>query len=58
MAAVTVAWSLKKGVNLILGLAGKDRIDETMEIIGFELAEEDLKYLGEPYQPKHVAFVG
>jgi diketogulonate reductase-like aldo/keto reductase len=49
---------LKKGVNPILGLANKERIDETMEMIGFELAEEDPKYLKESYQPKHVAFVG
>ena len=58
MAAVAVAWSLKKGVNPILGLASKERIDETMEMIRFELAEEDLKCLEESYQPKHVAFVG
>lgn len=55
---MAVAWSLKKGVNPILGLASKERIDETMEMIGFELAKEDLKYLEESYQPKHVAFVG
>ena len=55
MAAVAVTWSLKKGVNPILSLASKERMDETMEMIGFELAEE---YLEESYQSKHVAFVG
>ena len=49
---------MKKGVDPILCLASKERFDETMEMIGFELAEEDLKYLEESCQPKHVAFVG
>jgi len=40
---------LKKGVNPILGLASKERIDKTMEMIGFELAEDltvEIRLLG------------
>lgn len=55
MALVATAWSLKqKGVNPIVGLSSKERIDQAVEAIKFELSDEEAKYLEEPYQSKAV----
>ncbi len=55
MALVAMAWSLKqKGVNPIVGLGSKDRIDQAVEAVKFELSDEDAKYLEEPYMPKAI----
>lgn len=56
MAAVATAWCLgKDGVNPIIGLSSKERIDQTVENIRFKLEEEDVRYLEEPYLPKQIA---
>ena len=56
MALVATAWCLKQtGVNPILGLSSKERIDQAVEAVKFELSDEDARYLEEPYMPKKVA---
>jgi len=55
MATVAIAWSLKKGVNPILGLQSIERIDEAAATIHMELSDEDVKYLEEVYKAKPVA---
>lgn len=56
MATVATAWVLSKHlVNPIIGLSSKERIDETVKAIKFQLSEDEIKYLEEPYLPKNVA---
>ena len=54
MAAVATAWCISKGVNPIIGLSTKARIDEALKNSKLKLALEDIKYLEEPYLPKLV----
>ncbi|KAF2786564.1 Aldo/keto reductase [Melanomma pulvis-pyrius CBS 109.77] len=57
MAVVATAWSLKKGVNPILGLQSVERIDEAAAAVDVELSGEDVEELEELYQAKAVAMV-
>jgi aryl-alcohol dehydrogenase-like predicted oxidoreductase len=57
MATIATAWCLgKEGVNPIIGLGSKERIDQAVESVRFAseggLSEEDVKYLEEAYVPK------
>jgi aryl-alcohol dehydrogenase-like predicted oxidoreductase len=56
MAQVSIAWSLKKGVNPILGLSSIKRVDEAVAGVKLakdgQLTDEDMRYLEEPYIPK------
>jgi len=55
MAQVAIAWSIKQpGVNPIVGLGSKERIDQAVEAVNIELSDEDAKYLEEPYMPKQI----
>ena len=55
MAQVATAWCLaKKGVNPILGLGSKKRIDEAVEAVKLVLTDEDIRRLEEGYLPKAV----
>ena len=55
MALVAMAWSLKQeAVNPIVGLGSKERIDQAVEAVKFQLSDEEAKYLEEPYMPKMV----
>ncbi|KAH7088022.1 voltage-gated shaker-like K+ channel, subunit [Paraphoma chrysanthemicola] len=56
MAVVAGAWSLRKGVNPILGLGSKERIDEAVEMVRFagEMGDEVVKELDAVYVPKGV----
>ena len=55
MALVAIAWSIKQdGVNPIVGLGSKERIDQAVEAVKFKLSDEEAKYLEEPYMPKAV----
>jgi versiconal hemiacetal acetate reductase len=56
MAIVTLAWCLKKGVCPITGLGSTARIDEAVSAVSFQLSEEEVKYLEEPYQPKELKY--
>lgn len=54
MSAIATAWSISKGVNPIIGLNSKERIDEACENTKVTLTEEETKYLEEPYVPKTI----
>lgn len=54
MAKVAAAWTLKKGCCPIMGLNTKDRVDEAVGIVNWDLPDEDAKYLEEPYRAKFV----
>ena len=55
MALVATAWTLKQsGVNPIVGLSSKERIDQAVEAVKFELSDEEAKYLEEPYLSKQI----
>jgi aryl-alcohol dehydrogenase-like predicted oxidoreductase len=55
MAATAVAWSWKKGMNPIIGMGSKERIDEAVGMMGTTLSDEDMVALDELYQPKNIA---
>ena len=57
MATLAIAWCLgKDGVNPIIGLSSKERIDQAVEAVKFasegKLTKEDVEYLEEGYRPK------
>jgi diketogulonate reductase-like aldo/keto reductase len=52
MATIATAWCIKKGVMPIIGLSSKERIEQAVENIHFNLSDEDAKYLEEAYMPK------
>ena len=52
MACIATAWCIKKGVCPIIGLGSKERIDEAVRNIHFQLSDEDARFLEELYAPK------
>lgn len=54
MAIIATAWAISKGTFPIVGLNKPERIDEALEASKFQLTEEEIKYLEEPYRPKKV----
>ena len=51
----SIAWLLSKNyVTPILGLGKTSRVDEAVEAVRVKLANEEIAYLEEPYQPKRV----
>ena len=52
MACVATAWSIAKGCCPIIGLSTKERIDQAVQNASYELGEEDIAYLEEPYMPR------
>jgi versiconal hemiacetal acetate reductase len=54
MATVAAAWCLHKGVNPIVGLKSKDRIDEIVGAAKVTLAKEEIDKLEAPYIAKPV----
>jgi aryl-alcohol dehydrogenase-like predicted oxidoreductase len=54
MAVISTAWTLHKGVNPIVGLNSKDRIDEIVKAVRIVLTEEEIAKLEAPYVPKNV----
>lgn len=55
MAQVATAWSLKKGVNPILGLQSEKRIDEAVAAALLTLSDEDVEELESKYTAQPVA---
>lgn len=55
MAQVATAWSLKKGVNPIMGLQSEKRIDEAVGALNVVLSQEDVEALESVYVAKPVA---
>ncbi|XDT35153.1 Aldo/keto reductase family [Nakaseomyces glabratus] len=56
MAIISNSWILSKGCNPIVGLNSIDRVDEAIASIDFELSDEDIKYIEEPYLPKKLYY--
>ncbi|KAL3468563.1 NADP-dependent oxidoreductase domain-containing protein [Aspergillus heterothallicus] len=56
MATVALAWNLSKGVFPIAGLGSQERIDQAVEAVKFQLTEQEIAYLEEPYLPKEVSY--
>ncbi|KAJ5313682.1 ATP-dependent RNA helicase DHR1 [Penicillium atrosanguineum] len=56
MAIVAIAWSLSKPFITapILGMSKKERVDEAVEAISFELSPTELKSIDDLYEPKKV----
>ncbi|KAH7000958.1 NADP-dependent oxidoreductase domain-containing protein [Ilyonectria destructans] len=52
MAVIATAWCLHKGVNPIVGLNTKERIDEAVLAAKTALTEEEVATLEKAYQPK------
>ncbi|GAM36864.1 hypothetical protein TCE0_022r06292 [Talaromyces pinophilus] len=61
MAQIAIAWSLKKGVNPIVGLASAKRVDEAAEAVALAskglLTDEEVKSLDELYVAKPEIFM-
>ncbi|KAL3489924.1 Aldo/keto reductase [Aspergillus germanicus] len=55
MANIALAWVLHKdSVSApIVGVSNMSRFEETIAALDVELSEEEIKYLEEPYQPRH-----
>ena len=55
MSHVALAWLSGKGVSSpIIGFSRVARIDEAIGMRGKDLTEEEIKFLEEPYIPKHI----
>ncbi len=54
MAVIATAWCLHKGVNPIVGLNSKERIDEAVLASRTLLTDEEVAKLEAAYQPKSV----
>jgi aryl-alcohol dehydrogenase-like predicted oxidoreductase len=54
MATISTAWCLSKGVNPIVGLNSKERIDEVVKAVKLVLSEEEIAKLEVAYVPKSV----
>jgi aryl-alcohol dehydrogenase-like predicted oxidoreductase len=54
MAVVSAAWCLHKGVNPIVGLNSKRRIDEAVEAVKVTLTAEEVGRLEAAYVPRNV----
>lgn len=56
MAVVAVAWSLSKPfmTSPILGLSKKERVDEAVAAVHFDLTKEEIESIDSLYAPKKV----
>ena len=54
MAAVATAWCLQKGVNPIVGISSKERVDQAIDATKIKLSDDEIKRLEESYLPKAV----
>ncbi|KAB8072750.1 putative aldo-keto reductase [Aspergillus leporis] len=56
MAIVSLAWALSKPfiTSPIVGMSKKERVDEAVKAIDFELSEEEIKSIDDLYEPKRV----
>jgi aryl-alcohol dehydrogenase-like predicted oxidoreductase len=52
MATIAIAWCLHKGVNPIVGLNSKARMDEAVKAVKVSLTKEEIARLEEHYVPK------
>ena len=54
MAIISTAWCLSKGVNPIVGLNSKERIDEIVKAASVVLTHDEIIKLEAAYLPKNV----
>ncbi|KAE8144571.1 NADP-dependent oxidoreductase domain-containing protein [Aspergillus avenaceus] len=56
MATVALAWTLSKPfiTSPIVGMSKKERVDEAVQAIDFELSEEEIKGIDDLYEPRKV----
>lgn len=54
MAVIATAWCLHKGVNPIISLNSKERIDEAVLAASITLTDGEVATLESAYQPKPV----
>lgn len=54
MATISAAWCLAKGVNPIVGLNSKERIDEAVKAVKVVLSEEEINRLEAGYVPRDI----
>ncbi|KAH6974481.1 NADP-dependent oxidoreductase domain-containing protein [Ilyonectria sp. MPI-CAGE-AT-0026] len=54
MATIALSWCLRKNVYPVSGLGTKENINHAVEAVSYELADEDVSYIEEVYQPKNV----
>ena len=54
MAAIATRWILSKGANPIVGVTSVERVDDFVKALSFELTEDEIAYLEEPYVAKPV----
>lgn len=52
MATISTAWCLSKGVNPIVGLSSKERIDEIVNAVKVDLTEDEIARLEAAYVPR------
>ncbi|KAH7324298.1 putative oxidoreductase [Stachybotrys elegans] len=56
MAQISIAWSLNKGFNPIIGISRVERVDEAVQAVALAndglLTDEDIRFLDELYLPK------
>jgi aryl-alcohol dehydrogenase-like predicted oxidoreductase len=55
MSQVALAWINKRISSPIIGFSSIDRIDESLDVRGKTLTEEEEKYLEELYVPKAIS---
>lgn len=56
MAAIGLAWCFQRGVWPITGLGSKERIDQAVEAVSFQLTTEEIEHIDELYEPKRVTY--
>jgi aryl-alcohol dehydrogenase-like predicted oxidoreductase len=54
MAVIATAWCLHKGVNPVVGLNSKERIDEAVWAAKIRLTDDEILRLESAYEPKAV----
>lgn len=52
MAIISIAWCLSKGVEPIVGLNKKERIDEAVQAVKLHLTAEEIERLEAVYVPR------
>jgi aryl-alcohol dehydrogenase-like predicted oxidoreductase len=55
MSQISLAWINKRVSSPIIGFSSIDRIDESIDVRGKTLTEEEEKYLEELYVPKAIS---
>ncbi len=52
MSQIALAWVIHKGASPIVGMNKESRADDAVAALKIKLADEEIKYLEEPYVPQ------